>query len=246
MIETNKNKLWLLGNVSQMNKDSLVTLATSVKYSMLECDYLYCVFRSSHLHKLQTKKDCDCHATDPGRFVQGLFKRSAGVHFMSEGQRQEYLRLFPKMKSWPEGKLRVQGSTFSDDTLDTLEALHRGREAGIPVKEAWAVMSGGTWIKNQQATEEYCKKNNIPYELVGGLKPEMFLQELSKHKGLVFHPAGFDTAPRLTMEAKVMGLELDLNDNVQHKDEAWFAGTREDCLKDLRGRAERFWDNVNF
>lgn len=241
LVEAGKDCHWLLVNYSGMSKDSVVSVATACRYSIIECDYKYCVFRSSHLHKLQTGNDCDCHTTDPGRFVQGLFKRADVVHFMSDGQRQEYFRLFPKMATWPEGKMRVQGSTFSDQTLNSLQTLHRTRGKQ---QDTWAVMSGGTWIKNQEATEQYCKDKGLKYDLVGGLKPEEFLQKLALHKGLVFHPLGFDTAPRLTMEAKVIGLDLDLNDNVQHKDEPWFAGGRENCYSSLEDRAERFWNHV--
>ena len=49
-----------------------------------------------------------------------------------------------------------------------------------------------------------------------------FLEKLSNSRGLIFHPAGFDTCPRVTIEAKLLGCELDLGDMVQHKDEEWF------------------------
>lgn len=245
LVEAGKDLHWLLVNFTGMSRQCVIELATSgAKFSIIECDYKYCKFRSSHLHKLQTGKDCDCHATDHGRFIQGLFKRSQGVHFMSEGQKQEYLRLFPKMKEWPEGKLRVQGSTFSEERLDWIEFCHKLRNNDRVHEDAaapWAVLSGGSWIKNQQETEEYCKSKGLEYETIGGLEPKDFIMRLASHKGLVFHPKGFDTNPRITIEAKLLGLELDLNVLVQQKDEPWFAGSREETLKHQRGLAEKFW-----
>ncbi len=244
LIEAGKDLHWLLVNYTGIPKEAITNLLNSgIKYSIIECDYKYCCFRSSHLHKLNTKEECNCHETESGSSTMEVFARSQGIHFMSEGQMKEYLRLFPQMQEWSDGKLRVQGSTFKDFTLGTLAALQRERKAGVVVKEEWAVLSGGTWIKNLEETEEYCKAKKIPYEVVGGLAPEQFLQKLATYRGLVFHPKGFDTAPRITIEAKVMGLELDLNSNVQHKDEPWFTGSPEDCLKELQGRAARFWED---
>jgi len=236
-----KDKHWLLVNFSGMSREALVELATSgVKYSILECDYKYCMFRSSHLHKLQTKQDCDCHLQEHGRFICGLYKRAQQVFFMSEGQMNEYKRLFPMMNSWPEGKLVVQGSTFSNETLDRLDQLYHE----VPKINKAVVLGGGTWIKNQPATEEYCKKNNIEYDVIGGMPYEQFIEKIARYSKLVFMPAGADTAPRITMEAKLLGLNLDLNENVQHKDESWFTGSREAAMLHLRDRASNFWKAI--
>jgi len=124
LVEQGKSLPWLLVNFTGTSRESIVALATSgARFSIIECDYKYCIYRSSHLHKLQTEKDCDCHTQDSGRFTQGLFKRAEKVHFMSQGQMDEYKRLFPKMREWPEDKLVVQGSTFSDEDLDYLDRL---------------------------------------------------------------------------------------------------------------------------
>ena len=242
LIKKGKDLKWILVNFTGVPKDMLVELATSgVSYSIVEADYKYCLYRSSHLHKLKTGNECDCNTTDVGRFIYGFFRRAKSVHFMSQGQLNEYFRLFPNMQAWPNGKLVVQGSTFLPETLDKLTGLFHATKQVTPV---WAVLGGGSWIKNQVETETYCKKNKIAYELIGGLTPEEFLPVLSKFKGLVFHPMGFDTAPRLTIESKLLGLELDLNENVQHKNEKWFTGNREECLEHLKELPEKFWKDV--
>ena len=279
LVEDNKNKYWILGNISQISKESLVEIATTTKFSRIECDYLYCKFRSSHLHALKTGEECKCQTTEYGRFVKGLFKRAHRVFFMSEGQLNEYKRVFPVMKNWGD-KLVVQGSTFAAETLEHLNTVGNAsddeiRQALIDLgedpdhdeksytyqdakigetvnakfryknkKDTWVVVAG-SWIKNQQETEQYCKDNNIKYDLIGGVTPyNMFLKVLSQYKGLIFHPKGFDTNPRLTIEAKLLGLELDLNENVQQRGEEWFEGSREDCLKHLEGLPEKFWKEV--
>jgi release factor glutamine methyltransferase len=42
-----------------------------------------------------------------------------------------------------------------------------------------------------------------------------FLKELAKVDGFIFHPEDKDTCPRIVIESAILGLELDLNENVQ-------------------------------
>ena len=68
----------------------------------------------------------------------------------------------------------------------------------------------------------YARKNKLKYELVAGLQHKELLKKLSESKGLIFLPNGYDTCPRIVIEAKLLGCDVILNDNVQHKDELWF------------------------
>lgn len=242
LVEANKNKTWILGNFSRVPRNSLIELVTSkTKFVVIECDYKYCQHRSSHLHKLQENRECNCHTQQHGVFIRGLYQRAQKVFFMSEAQMNEYVRLFPQAK--PHNFI-VQSSVFSDETLAKLAELRGIRKERKP-SESWAIMSGGSWIKAEKETIQWCESKNMPYELIGGLTPMSFLEKLSTMKGLVFRPAGFDTCPRLVIEAKLLGLDLELNENVQHKDELWFSGSIEKAEEYLRGRAESFWKLVN-
>ena len=65
-------------------------------------------------------------------------------------------------------------------------------------------------------------------------------------KGLCFTPAGADTCPRLVIEAKLLGCELHLNDNVQHSNEDWFNTDDVDKVDSyLRKVPQRFWSYFN-
>lgn len=242
LVEDNKDKVWILGNFSQMSRESLVELVVSkVKFAVVECDYKYCRWRSSHLHKLKEGKECDCHTQQNGIFVRGLYQRAHKVFFMSENQMKVYEELFPQAK--PDNFV-VQTSTFSDKTLELFKKFREERKKREP-SNTWAIMSGGSWIKAERETIDWCESKEIKYELLGGLTHESFLQKLSTMKGLVFRPAGFDTCPRLVIEAKMLGLELELNDNVQHKDESWFTGSIEQAEEYLKNRADHFWRVLN-
>jgi glycosyltransferase involved in cell wall biosynthesis len=71
------------------------------------------------------------------------------------------------------------------------------------------------------------------------------LKKFSLAEGFVYLPQGSDTCPRMTIEAKLLGCKLVLNDYVQHKDEPWFATEDHSItLNYLSGSASRFWSSM--
>jgi glycosyltransferase involved in cell wall biosynthesis len=70
------------------------------------------------------------------------------------------------------------------------------------------------------------------------------LKMLSEYKGLAFMPLGGDTCPRLVIEAKLLGLELMLNENVQHANEAWFNQERDEVESYILDAHNRFWVTI--
>lgn len=244
LISNNKDKYWIIANHSRLSKDRIIELATSgIAYSVIVCDYFYCKYRSSHLHELTTKSPCDCHMTDQGKFILGFYKRAQKVFFMSDGHLNEHKRLFPIMNKWPENKLIVQGSTFDNNTLSMLKEL--GDQ--YPIKNGkWAIQgsSNTSWIKNTDGCVQYCIQNNLPYEIIGGLSPKDFLNKLAQYKGLVFIPKGFDTNPRITIESRLLGLELILGDLVQNKNDNWFNLPVEQLYDYLSNKANDFWIKI--
>ena len=105
-------------------------------------------------------------------------------------------------------------------------------------------VGSNSWVKGVQESEDWCKENNLEYELVQNVPPGEFLQKLSSFKGLCFKPSGLDTCPRLVIEAKLLGCELSLNDNVQHTNEEWFNLDYEGIISYLKSRPAFFWEKA--
>jgi hypothetical protein len=237
LVAANLDKTWILCNWTQAPMEGLVELVNrNCRFIVVEYDYKLCKMRSSHLHKLQTGQECNCQNERRGKFVSAFYRKAEHVFFMSEGQRQEYFKQLPVFLNHQE-KMTVLSSIWEPEDLEFLTNLKP-----IERKNKWAVLKGGSWIKSQEATEQYCKVNGIDYELVGNLPYRDFLKKLAEYKGLVFHPAGFDTCPRMVIEAKILGLELDLNENVQHQHEEWWVSGN--VLTYLKDRAFHFWKIV--
>lgn len=247
MLDRNKNVHWIVGNFTQCDTPTLVHLATGgFKYSIVEYDYKYCMFRSEVMHQKQAGHPCDCPLRPHGILVEKLYSGAQRIFWMSEKQKEHFLSKMPAlMFSSPEQHI-IQSSTFSDATLDKLVGLrevHAAAVKRIPIK-IWGVQGSKNWIKGTQETIVWCSANKLPVKVLADLEYDAFLMELAQCAGLVFKPLDLDTCPRVVIEAKIMGLELELNDNVQHKDEPWFAGTPDEAVAYLRGRGDHFWSHV--
>jgi hypothetical protein len=85
----------------------------------------------------------------------------------------------------------------------------------------------------------------LNYEVISGLPYPEVLKKLATSKGVCFKPTALDTCPRFVIEAKALGCELELNDNVQHLNENWFnTNSVEDILEYLKTRRDTFWNVV--
>ena len=230
-MKEHQDAFWVFGNFFSLSEQCMQYAIKNLKYSVLEYDYKYCVYRSPEKH-VQNDGACDCAESYFGR-LRALFLASAVVNWwMSEEQKSVYVSKFPFMKG------NVLSSVLSQDTLAHIEHLQ-----GKTRNNKWIILDSSSWIKGTEDAVQYAKKNNLDYELVRGLEHKKLLEKLASSKGLIFLPRGGDTCPRIVIEAKLLGCELILNENVQHAGESWFE-SQESCLEHMRTRCSVFWNRL--
>jgi hypothetical protein len=249
MLDKYKDRHWVICNFTQCEASALSHLATGgFQYSVIEYDYKYCMFRSEVLHQKQTGQPCDCPLRPHGILVEKLYAGAQRIFWMSEAQKEHFLSRIPALIFGPPEQHVVLSSVFSDEALDTilgLREVHTDAVAKLPVK-IWAVQGSQNWIKGTEDAVKWCAEQKMPVKVLGQQTYDKFLVDLAKSSGLVFRPLDFDTCPRIVIEAKLMGLDLELNDNVQHKNEPWFTGTVEDTVSYLRSRGAHFWSQLGY
>tara|TARA_Y100000296_G_scaffold87387_1_gene132913 strand:+ start:1797 stop:3410 length:1614 start_codon:yes stop_codon:yes gene_type:complete len=230
-----KDFFWIFANFSSLSDECLLYAAQNLNYSVLEYDYKFCKYRSIEKH-IEIEGKCECQNSKRGKLVSIFLNYSKTNWWMSEGQKEIYKELFPFLSS---GDNKVLTSVLSDESLNLIESYDVSNK-----NDKWIILNSQSWIKGVDSAVEYAKENNLEYELVWGLDHKQFLQKLAESKGLIFLPLGGDTCPRLVIEAKLLGCELVLNDNVQHKDEPWFAD-KDTALSYLRKRTNVFWEGID-
>ena len=249
IVNAYKHKRWIFGNFSQISDSLLLDIIKKVQdYSVIEYDYKYCSYRSTHKH-VEAEGKCECHNTSHGKLVSIFLRKAKNVFWMSEGQKKEYQKAFPFLA---EANNTVLNSSFTNDTLKFIKSLDITEK-----DEKYIILKSDSWIKGTDDCVKYAEDNNLEYELVSGLQHKDLLRKLAKSKGLIFFPKGLDTCPRITMEAKMLGCDLILNDYVQHKGEEWFDGDIEKhilqsrkiffekCLK-IKYTKEKYKEDIKF
>ncbi len=212
-------------------------IVANVRYAIVECDYKFCRFRSMERHLLETGQECDCDRQQHGQLVSSFMSGADCTLWMSAAQRDAYLARFAFLRDYRQ---IVLSSVFGDAFFDRIRALKQ-----TPKDGKWIVLDSDNWIKGTKSNEAYAQSKGLEYELVGKVSPDEMLRKLASAKGLVFRPEGADTCPRLVIEAKLLGCELELNDNVQHQHEAWFAtDDLEEIETYLKAAPSIFWKEI--
>ena len=237
LIRLGVQKKWIFFNFRSMDHNLIPAIIQNLYYSVVEYDYKFCAYRSLELHKRQTGKNCDCHEQQIGKIVTTFYAGANHIFFMSEKQRLIYLTRFPFL----DENSSVLSSVFDIEDLEFIESL---RNATKKDNGKWAIVDGNSWIKGVEESKAYLEKSGKDYDLLGGLSYSDLLSKLSDYKGLIAHPLGHDTCPRLVIEAKLLGLDLILNENVQHKDETWFNLDTDGVEAYLLSGHERFWSRI--
>ena len=234
-IVENKNEKFIVCNFSSLSDENKILLCKNANYQIVEYDYKFCKYRSPEKHLAIENKQCDCSSSDGSKINKIFYGYAKKIWFMSEKQQEIFLDNISVIK---KEKSEVLSSIFSDGDLRFINSIKDNEK-----DENYIILNSNSWIKNTQGCIQYAKKHNLKYELISGLPYHEMLIKLSTSKGLIFQPSGGDTCPRIVIEAKMLGCDIKLNENVQHKNEHWFQ-TREECYSYMSSRAQYFMENV--
>ncbi len=244
ILEQCANKFLVFFNYRSMDHNLIPLIVANCHYAIVEYDYKFCQYRSIDLHKRETGKNCDCHEQQLGKIISAFLHGSDHIFWMSQKQSVIYHDRFPFLK---DNNQTVLSSVFSVDDLEYIERLRVSREKNGWDSSRWAVIDGNSWIKG---VDESIKATNEKYpscnvEVIGGLPYYDLLKTLSGFHGLSFHPLGGDTCPRTVIEAKLLDLDLMVNENVQHYEEEWFLKSRDEVEAYILSRPQIFWDVIS-
>lgn len=238
LLKQGAGKFWIFGNFTGLDSSLIPSIVGNIKYSILEYDYKFCRYRSIEKHAQATGKPCDCAEQTSGKFVSAFYYGSMALWWMSEAQKDRYLDRFPFLSS---AKNNVLSSVFTPQTLGFMKNLRQK----YPTRKGWIVLGSDSWIKGKSAAEQWCKENNKEYTVIWNEPYPVLLEKLAQAEGFVYLPEGGDTCPRMVIEAKLLGCQLHLNDNVQHAKEEWFVTDNLEAIEGyLFASPKIFWNGI--
>lgn len=239
LVQDHKDAKWVFGNFTQLKPGILECLwENDVSYSFIEFDYKFCKHRNPLLYEVVEGEPCNYNETEVGAGIKKFIEKAQSVFFMSEKQKELYL----KSIDVKHDNMHVLSSLFGKDFFAVIESLKKENKGMRSNK--WVVMGSDSWVKGAQESEDWCKEKGLDYEVLWGLEPFDFLKKLATSKGVCFKPGGLDTCPRFVIEAKLLGCEMELNENVQHCEEEWFNKDHDGIVEYLRSRPVYFWENA--
>jgi len=239
-LEEGHHKHWIFGNFTNVQQDLIPSIVANMSYSVLEYDFKFCRYRSPQKHLVTEGVECACNDEIHGKMISAFLHGARSIWWMSEKQQEEYLKRFPFLS---ENNQVVLSSVFGEGFWRRLKSL-RAKYADVE-RKGWLVLDSPSWIKGAEASKARCEEMGYDYDALWGIPYSRFLEKLARVEGLVYHPAGWDTCPRMVIEAKLLGCKLDLNDNILHKDEIWF-DTEDpfDTEAYLYAARQRFWSGI--
>ena len=240
-------KFWIFGNFASLNHELIPSIIANLKYSILEYDYKFCKYRSPEKHVYATKSECDCHNIPQGKLISAFYCGAKSLLWMSEKQKTVYEDRFPFLKDHKNST--VLSSVLSAHSLDIISSLRK--DCADQPRKGWVVLGSNSWIKGTDDAVAWCEKTGKTYTVIQGKTHEEFLKQLAMAEGFVYLPKGKDTCPRAVIEAKLLGCKLEINDDVQHTTEDWFATDILEDIEDyLKLAPQVFWthikENVNY
>ena len=240
LLKSYKDAKWIFGNMTKLDPNAIVALGQlDINYSFVEFDYKYCKHRNPVLYEFVEGEPCNYMSTDVGGLIINFLINAKSVFFMSEAQKDLYFEHLPTAAYCTA---HVLSSIFNEDFYEKIDELNKKYEG--KKSDKWVVLNSGSWVKGVDQSRTWCEQNKVEYEVVGGLAYDEFLEKLASSKGICFKPTGLDTCPRYVIEAKLLGCELELNENVQHLGEEWFDGDDKGTINYLKSRVQYFWDNA--
>ena len=127
-------------------------------------------------------------------------------------------KIYDKNLNAPDKTYNFSGNLWSDDHLNLLEKF-RNNSSSI---DKCAVVNSPYPQKGTEQSKEYCRQNNIPFDVIQDPDYESFLKILSMYSSLAFHPSTPETCCRLVLEAKMLGLKVFTNELIGASYEPWY------------------------
>ena len=237
----------ILGNTTQLDPVKGMWIINNCRYIKVNFDVNWCAIRNPMIHDLAYKNivsyegelgdflrqsKCNCYQ-QIGNLQADIIRGAELNCFMSYQQMKITQDKFKKIKSI------VTHSAFDKCSLNNFKQLQG------TIKNNKALIWGAPdYIKGKENGVEWCKKNNVEYDLVSGIKHKELLGIMAGYKYLVFLPNASDSAPRLTIEAKMLGCETILNENCQHIGEEWWDYDFDNMFDFLENVPQNFWKEI--
>lgn len=212
---------FILSNLSLLSDDLVYRLALK-KYMIIEHDFKF--IRGRNIPIWKTKVDQPTVAA----FVE-LYKNSQKTFVQTKFHQQVF----------EENKIisnfyDLDCSVWSRDELSLFDSILQE----LPKTKNTCIVQSNSLIKGTQQSIDFCKNNNINFDLISNNDYALFLRSLRQYKSLVFFPILAETCSRLAVEARCVGCDVISWYKFGATDSNWFNLKEKELIQYLRIKSE--------
>jgi glycosyltransferase involved in cell wall biosynthesis len=207
----------ILGSFVHLSQEAMNELASnSYNYTIYEHDHKYLANRNPAQYQ-------NFKAPDEA-IINKDFYTSASVVLCQSRQHEEIVKSNLSLTN----TINLGSSLWSEDYLNTVEQLQ------INKTKVAAIIASSNPIKNQAEAEQYCKQNNIEYEVVSSPTPLGLTRILSEYEYVVLLPTVPESLCRVAVEAKMVGCKIITNNLLGAASEDWFSKSRQEIISEMK------------
>jgi len=190
-LEKNRAKKYMIGNFVNLSFECLDYLSRNCEYIIYEHDYKFINVRNPISFP-------DFVVPDKNLVNLEFYESAKKVICLSQMQR----KIFDKNLKF-DNITNINCSMWSDRDLQEMSKLSSEKKL-----EKIAIINSRNPIKKTKEAVEYCRKNNLEFDLISSTNYHEFLAILSKYSKLLFLTGHPEPTPRVAIEAKILNCEL--------------------------------------
>jgi hypothetical protein len=221
-IQQNKDNRFLIANFIGLSEECKRSFAEDgCKYAIYEHDHKYLKTRDPSYFK-------DYSAPEDQIINYNFYKGALGVFCQSKLHKhvvEKNLKI--------DNVLSLGGNLWSEEILSKIDIMSRKNK-----RSRYSIWESLNPIKATSETIAFCYNKKIPYDLVGNLPYEKFLDKLSENDTFIFLPKTLETLCRVVVEARMCGMKVVTNKKVGATSEEWFALKGKDLINEMKNKRE--------
>lgn len=227
LLKNCRQYFFIIANFVELNKDCLDYLENNCRYIIYEHDHKYL--------KTRNPADFPDYIAPKDQIInESFYQKAVGVLCQSNFHKNIMLKNISNVNV-----VNLSGNLWSMDEFSLMNSLQEKQK-----EDSCAIMDTQNWHKNTAGAVKYCISKNYKYNLIGQMKYEEFLRELSNNNKLVFFPQTPETLSRIVVECRMMGMSVTTNDKVGATQEPWFSLKGHDLIREMFSRRETIIDTI--
>jgi hypothetical protein len=228
--------LHVVGNLETGGTSLLQALQRMGRHVLFEHDVRICYRRGNFPGALDPIHRWLGRCTCPHRRWRPVVASALGMIFLTHRQ----VSVYHRNPFFRAPTLRVLGSSVFDRAF--FERVERVGRSGLGTgRDGTCILQSVHRIKGTRQARSYCRARGIDPVVIRNLHPAAVLDLLQASRRFVFLPTHLEPAGRMPVEARFLGCEVVVNDNVGVTAEAWWRLPDAEALEVLRDAGPRFW-----